>query len=273
MESSQIEVVNRNINEYMDYVFIEYTLNGSCPIEQNGFREWFLTEFLPSCITRWYEQSCYDINNMYSANQFFGNSICVFSDILQILTDYFDGYDRIMIMDKFNPKNVMRCYTSVYVCTNVEYFLDRFQNNYYSTINNDDVVINDSNTSDTISVDVFQSTPINVIEDEDDNTTVEDEDDETDSTYMPSLIDNETDNDEEEEEQEDDEDDDELYGVPVSEVEFIEKNKNTDCIICWEVTMNHHNSLRWSNCDHFSCLSCHVDCKINGLKKCPLCRA
>jgi hypothetical protein len=180
------------------------------------------------------------------------------------------------------------------------YFLDRYRDEYNDLSNPRDVLSDDGNTSDILSLDLFHpventvvSLPavVNIIgnddddEDEDDNTTVEDNedeisfprlprlnniniinDDETDTSSLPALLDYNS---------EDEDNYDELYdtGVFVSENEFIEKNKNMECIICWEVVMDYTNSMKWNNCDHFTCISCHNECKNKRLNKCPLCRA
>jgi len=120
----------RKITEYVVYAFTNYISTVSCPKDSESYRDWFINEFLQDCITRWYEPSCYDINNMFSVNDFFGGSIDVFSDILQILSNYPDDCDKIPDTDKFNPKTVMRRYTSMYVINNYDYFLDRCQNEY-----------------------------------------------------------------------------------------------------------------------------------------------
>ncbi len=96
MANSRIEVVNNNVLSYVDSVFNEYTTHVTCPKDVESYKEWFTGAFLPCCITRWYEPSCYDIHNMFTIEQFFDNNIYIFSDILQILTDYFDDYNRSM---------------------------------------------------------------------------------------------------------------------------------------------------------------------------------
>jgi hypothetical protein len=319
MEISRIDIVNRNITEYVDYSFKNYTTNINCPEEGRVYRDWFINEFLQACITRWYESSCYDINNMFTTDDFFDRDIDTFSGILQILMEYFNEYDKILDMDKFDPTNVMRCYTSVYVSNNIEYFLDRYEEEYEDLINPRDILsdedddedeeggeVEESNTTDNISIDLFQpvennviiSPPsfINVIENDindvdvdDDATDYEDDeshrtglvniipDDDSDTSSLPALIDYDNEeinfynfdiyNTRDEE--------GELYdtGVFVSENEFIEKNRNTECIICWEVVMDYTNSMKWNNCDHFTCISCHNECKNKRLNKCPLCRA
>ena len=315
MEMSRIDVVNRNITEYVDYSFTNYTTHISCPEEGRVYKDWFINEFLQACITRWYEPSCYDINNMFTTDDFFDRDIDTFSGILQILMDYFNEYDKIMDMDKFDPKNVMRCYTSVYVSNNIEYFLDRYEEYFEDLINPRDLLsdgydseedeedgeedeedggdVEESNTTDIISIDLFQPvenniiisppTFINVIENDiisvdDDATDYEDDetprtglvniipDDESDTSSLPALIDYDDDDYGEEHE---------LYdtGVFVTENEFIEKNRNIECFICWEVVMDYTNSMKWNNCDHFTCVSCHNECKNKRLNKCPLCRA
>jgi hypothetical protein len=199
-----------------------------------------------------------------------------------------------MNMDKFDPKNVMSCYTCIYVCNNVDYFLEKYQSEF--DFEND--ASNDrSETSDIVSIDLFQSTEttieynddnntppiqpqrfVNVIgydnTDEEDNADDEDnnenthnelinyiDDDDSDTRSLPELID----------------DRDKEYGffetgIFVTENEFLEKNKNVECIICWDVVMNHGNSMKWNNCNHFSCITCHDMCMLNKLYKCPFCR-
>jgi hypothetical protein len=292
MEISRINVVNSNVIEYVDYVFRNFTSGEGLPEEGRVYSDWFVNDLLSAGITRWQDTSCYDINNIFTIEQFFDNNICVFSDVLQLLSEHFADYDDTMISDKFDPKNVMRCYTSVYVSKHLLYFLDRYRDEYNDLSNPRDVLSDDGNTSDILSLDLFHpdentvvSLPavVNIIgndgDDEDDNTTVEDNedeisfprlprlnDDESDTSSLPALLDYHS---------EDEDNYDELYdtGVFVSENEFIEKNKNTECIICWEVVMDYTNSMKWNNCDHFTCISCHNECKNKGLNKCPLCRA
>ena len=307
MEISPIETVNQRIHDYVEYVFKDYTSRVTCPLNIENYKEWFIQDFLQACITRWYDSSCYDINNTYTIEQFFDNSVYLYSDILQILTDYFDNYGKTMDMNKFDPKNVMRCYTSVYVCNNVDYFLDKYQYEY-----EDDISNSRSEASEIISIDLFQSDLVetstphvqpdlveNTIEDNEenndnnnstsppmfvnivgyDNTDEEDNqndsdnensslpgliniDDDSDTASLPELLN----------------DGDEEYGffetgVFVTENEFNEKNKNVDCIICWDVVMSYGNSMKWNNCDHFSCISCHDTCMLKKLYKCPLCRS
>ena len=285
MENSHVEVVNEKVINYVDRVFNEYTTHVTCPKDVESYKEWFTDAFLPCCITRWYEPSCYDINNMFTIEQFFDNSIIVFSDILTLLSDYFDGYGRTMDMDKFKPENVMRCYASIYVIRNINYFLDRYQD--------DELCNSTSETSDALSLDLFQpdlienpieveendtnnNTPthtisVNIIgyddtdREDDDNSSlpelinvIEDGDSNSDTLSLPELL----------------SEDYELFetGVFVTENEFIEKNKNVECIICWDVVMNYGNSMKWNNCNHFSCITCHDACMIKNLYKCPLCR-
>ena len=271
----------RKITEYVDYAFTNYISTVTCPKDSESYRDWFINEFLQDCITRWYEPSCYDINNMFSVSEFFG-SIDVFSDTLQILSTYPDNCDKIPDTDKFNPKIVMRHYTSICVINNYEYFLDRCQYEYNNISNH----VNES--SDIISIDLFHPEentttllvipPFNIINDDD--TDDDDDDDDDDNTTingsgssnnssLPALI-----NIIEDEDTDYDTDEDIYYetGVFVSENEFNEKNKNENCIICWEVVMNHTNSMKWNNCDHFTCISCHDNCMIKKLYKCPFCR-
>jgi hypothetical protein len=292
MEISRIDVVNSNVIEYVDYVFRNFTSGQGLPEEGRVYSDWFINDLLPAGITRWQDTSCYDINSIFTIEHFFDNNICLFSDVLQLLSEHFTDYDDTMISDKFDPKNVMRCYTSVYVSKHLLYFLDRYRDEYNDLSNPRDVLSDDGNTSDILSLDLFHpventvvSLPavVNIIgnddDDEDDNTTVEDNedeisfprlprlnDDETDTSSLPALLDYDS---------EDEDNYDELYdtGVFVSENEFIEKNKNMECIICWEVVMDYTNSMKWNNCDHFTCISCHNECKNKRLNKCPLCRA
>ena len=290
MANSSVELVNRNVSEYVDSIFKEYTTHVTCPKDAESYKEWFIGAFLPCCITRWYEPSCYDIHNMFTIEQFFDNSIHIFSDILQILSDYFDDYNRTMDMDKFTPENVMRCYTSIYVINNIDYFLDRYQD--------DDISNARSETSDTLSIDLFQSTESSNPDIQSDliETTLEegneniinnpppspqnavnivgyddtDEEGSNETSSIPGLFyvidDTETLDGEDEE--------GDLFetGVFVTENEFIEKNKNVDCVICWEVAMNYENSMKWNNCDHFSCITCHDTCMFKKIYTCPLCR-
>jgi hypothetical protein len=279
----------RKITEYVDYAFTNYISTVSCPKDSESYRDWFINEFLQDCITRWYEPSCYDINNMFSVNEFFGSSIDVFSDILQILSNYPDDCDTIPDTDKFNPKTVMRRYTSMYVINNYEYFLDRCQDKYNNISNHM------SETSDIISIDLFHPEentttllvipPFNIIDDDDgdgdgDNVDGDDDDNTTmdgngsNNSSLPPLINIIDDDDTEYDSDEDIYNENEYYetGVFVSENEFNEKNKNENCIICWEVVMNYSNSMKWNNCDHFTCISCHDNCMIKRLYKCPLCR-
>jgi hypothetical protein len=81
MANSRIEVVNNNVLSYVDSVFNEYTTHVTCPKDVESYKEWFTGAFLPCCITRWYEPSCYDINNMFTIEQFFDHNIYIFSDI------------------------------------------------------------------------------------------------------------------------------------------------------------------------------------------------
>jgi hypothetical protein len=287
MDISRIDVVNSNVIEYVDYVFKKFTSGDGCPEEGRLYSDWFVNDLLEAGITRWHGSSCYDINNIFTIERFFDNNICVFSDILQILSQHFVDYDNTMGFDKFDPINVMRCYTSVYVSKHMLYFLDRYRDEYHDIVNPRDILSDNSNTSDILSLDLFhpventvESIPVvvNVIDDDDDdgNTSVEDNDDETsprlnndddesDTSSLPALINYNS---------EDEDTYDELYdtGVFVTENEFIEKNKNIDCIICWEVVMNYSNSMKWNNCNHFTCISCHDSCRLKGLYKCPLCR-
>ena len=292
MESSSLDIVNNNVKEYVDHVFNEYITNVTCPKDSETYKDWFICEFLPCCITRWYELSCYDINNIFTIDEFFDNSINVFSEILQLLSNYFDEYDKTLFLGKFNPENVMRCYTSVYVTKNIEYFLDRYQ--YGDDCGNCGESNNRSITSEILSIDLVQfvENDENIIQDHinqdnienphiinDDETTVdettldgdEDEDDDTDNSSLPPLI-NIIDDDESYDG--DDDNDDELYetGIFVTQDEFNEKNRNEECIICWDVVMNHYNSMKWKNCDHFTCIYCHDECMAKRLHRCPLCR-
>jgi hypothetical protein len=231
---------------------------------------------------------------MFSVNDFFGSSIDVFSDILQILSNYSDDCDKIPDTDKFNPKTVMRRYTSIYVINNYDYFLNRCQNEY------DNIINRMSETSDIISIDLFHPEenttnllvipPFNIISDDEDDADDEDnvDDDDNDTTIdgngsynssLPPLI-NIIDDDDAEYDTDEDIYNEDIYtenryyetGVFVSENEFNEKNKNENCIICWEIVMNYANSMKWNNCDHFTCISCHDSCMIKRLYKCPLCR-
>jgi hypothetical protein len=283
----------RKITEYVDYAFTNYISTVSCPKDSESYRDWFINEFLQDCITRWYEPSCYDINNMFSVNDFFGSSIDVFSDILQILSNYSDDCDKIPDTDKFNPKTVMRRYTSIYVINNYDYFLNRCQDEY------DNIINRMSETSDIISIDLFHPEenttnllvipPFNIISDDEDdvddedNVDDDDDDDDNDTTIdgngsynssLPPLINIIDDDDAEYDTDEDIYNENRYYetGVFVSENEFNEKNKNENCIICWEIVMNYANSMKWNNCDHFTCISCHDSCMIKRLYKCPLCR-
>jgi regulator of replication initiation timing len=298
MEISRIEVVNNNVKDYVEYVFNEYITNVTCPIDDKIYKEWFMCEFLPCCITRWYEPSCYDVTNMFSIDEFFDNSIHVFSEILQLLSDYFDEFDKTRFIDKFNPENVMKCYVSVYVLKNIEYFLDKYK---YDESDESDKSNVRSVTSSILTDDLFQSIentnqdinednegengsnesenehviePLHIINDDettvDETTTVEDDEDTTNSS-LPTLI-NIIDDDESYDG--DNDNDDELYetGIFVSQAEFNEKNKNDECIICWDVVMNHYNSMKWKNCDHFTCIYCHDECMAKRLHRCPLCR-
>lgn len=300
MEISPIETVNQRIHDYIEYVFREYILHISCPTNNENYKEWFIQNFLQGCVTRWYEPSCYNINDTYTTEQFFDNSISVYSDILQILIDYFDNYGKTMDMDRFDPINVMRCYTSVYVCSNVDYFLDKYR---YDC--DDDISNERSETSDVVSIDLFQSIEshnlnihsnliditlenIESIEENDGNNNsssittfvnivgndhTDEEDNENSS--LPALINNDDDSDTTLPDLINDEDEEYGFfetGVFVTENEFIEKNKNIECIICWDVVMSYGNSMKWNNCDHFSCITCHDTCMIKKLYKCPLCR-
>jgi hypothetical protein len=66
-------------------------------------------------------------------------------------------------------------------------------------------------------------------------------------------------------------------GVKVLEEEFNETNKEIICPICLIKTMTFENSLRYINCNHYSCIECHEsiiknsDKKLDKLK-CPMCR-
>jgi hypothetical protein len=153
-----------------------------------------------------------------------------------------------------------------------------------------------SETSDIISIDLFHPEentttllvipPFNIVSDNeddgDDNGDVDDDEDgdttidgnDSNNSSIPPLINIIDDDDTEYDTDEDIYNENEYYetGVFVSENEFNEKNKNENCIICWEVVMNYSNSMKWSNCDHFTCISCHDTCMIKRLYKCPLCR-
>lgn len=291
MEISGIQSVNQKIHDYVDHIFEDYTGNISCPLNNENYHEWFTQDFLPTCITRWYVSSSYDINNIYTIEQFFCDNVDVYSEILQLLIEHFDTYNKTMNMDKFDPKNVMSSYTCIYVCNNVDYFLEKYRSGF--DFEND--ASNDrSETSDIVSIDLFQSTET-TMEDNDannippiqppmfvndigyDNTDEEDnnentpndnhplhhlinyiDDDDSDTWSLPELIDEE-------------------YGffetgIFVTETEFLEKNKNVECIICWDIVMNHGNSMKWNNCNHFSCITCHDMCMLKNLYKCPFCR-
>jgi hypothetical protein len=274
MENSNIDVVNNRVKEYVDYVFNEYITNVTCPKSRETYKDWFVCEFLPCCITKWYEPSCYNTHNIFTVEEFFCNSIHVFSEILQLLSDYFHEYH-----DKFNPENVMRCYISFYISKNIEYFLDRFQ---YDDFDDFDESNPRSETSDNLSLDNtliennHQDNTENNIEDSEGETTIDgydsDEDDDTNTSSLPVLI-NIIDDDDDSYEG-DNIYEDELYetGVFVSEEEFVEKNKNEECFICLDIIMNHYNSMKWNNCNHFSCIYCHDECMKKQLYKCPLCR-
>jgi hypothetical protein len=303
MENSRINAINHNITKYVDRVFSEYTTHVTCPKDAKSYKEWFTDAFLPCCITRWYEPSCYDITNMYTSEEFFYGSISLFSDILHILTDYFDEYGKTMDMNKFNPENVMRCYACVYVIRNVNYFLDRYQDDDDDDLSNSRSETSDtSETSDVTSIDLFQSTetsnpdiqpdlietPIESLESLDntpqgiivvniigDNDTDDEGDFDDTNSSLPELIATGVEDDDSTTISLPELDNDyELYetGVFVTENEFIEKNKNIDCVICWDVVMNYENSMKWNNCDHFTCITCHDTCMIKKIYKCPLCR-
>lgn len=284
---SSIERVNTLIKGYIDFVYREYITSGTCPITTEAYNDWFIHNFLQSRLTRWSELSCYDITTMFTVDEFFDNNVLLFSEILQILHDYFEDFSRTMVTDMFDPKNVMRCYTSLYVCKNISYFLDRYRDEF-------DGLSNDrSDTSEISSLDLFvsfetdeedpvESQPIDG--QLDNNETDDGETDEETSVFtehVSNYDDDMRDIEEDEADDVEDEDDDETddggdeyseTGVFVTHEEFLEKNTNTECIICWDIVMNHHNSMRWKNCSHFSCAECHCNCYIQKIRKCPLCR-
>lgn len=298
MEISGIQTVNQKIHDYLDHVFEDYSGRITCPMNIENYDEWFTQDFLPTCITRWYVSSSYDINNIYTIEQFFCNNVVVYSEILQLLREHFDTYNKTMNMDKFDPKNVMSCYTCIYVCNNLDYFLEKYRSEF--DFEND--VSNDrSETSDIVSIDLFQSTEPTIEDNEDnnipiqplmfvnvigyDNTDEEDDTDEEDNSEntindnqnLPELINYIDDDSDTGSLLEVIDDRDEEYGffetgIFVTENEFIEKNKNVECIICWDVVMNHENSMKWNNCNHFSCITCHDMCMLKKLYKCPFCR-
>jgi hypothetical protein len=188
---------------------------------------------------------------------------------LQILSEYFTECGKSDFPDKYNPEIVVRCYTSYFVTKNIEYFLDRFK---YVECREEDY--NESNprseTSDILSLDLFQDNNEIVTStyqyiDDDDETTVEEEEDDESLPPLINII---------EDEDNDDDLGDELYetGIFVSQDEFNAKNKNEECVICWNIVMNHYNSMKWKNCDHFTCIYCHDECMAKRLHKCPLCR-
>ena len=272
-----MERVDQLIDGYIDFVYREYVTSQTCPITKDTYNDWFIHNFLHSCITRWYDSSCYDIAKMFTIDEFFDNDVILFSEILQTLNDYFENFSRTMVTDMFDPTNVMRCYTSVYVCKNISYFLDRYRPDFDSISNER------SDTSEVSSLDLFVSFET----DEDEPEQIEPDqgelvDGETDneSTIINELVSNYDDDMRDIEEDEEDNDDDETddgteyseTGVFVSEEEFLEKNTNNECIICWDIVMKHHNSMRWKNCSHFSCAACHCNCYLKKIRKCPLCR-
>jgi hypothetical protein len=271
---SSIERVNTLIKGYIDFVYREYITSGTCPITTEAYNDWFIHNFLQSRLTRWSELSCYDITKMFTVEEFFDNNVLLFSEILQILHEYFEDFSRTMDTNLFDPKNIMRCYTSVYVCKNMAYFLDKYREEFDNFSNTR------SDSSEISSLDLFVSYETN--EGELDEGEIDEGETDGESTVFDELVSN-YDNDmrdieEDEEEDEDDEDDtvdDGEYsetGVFVTQEEFLEKNTNTECVICWDIVMNHHNSMKWKNCDHFSCADCHCNCYIKKIRKCPLCR-
>lgn len=258
-----VERVNELIKGYIDFVYREYVTYETWPITKDAYNDWFIHNFLQCCITRWYNPSCYDIAEIITIDEFFNNDVIVFSEILQILNDYFEGFSR-TITDKFDPKNVMRCYTSLYVCKNISYFLDRYRDEI------DGISNERSDSSEVSSLDLFVSEETDEGETDNETPIVN----EVISNYDDDMRDIEEDDDDTDDYN--DTDDDGEYsetGVFVTEEEFLEKNTNTDCIICWDIVMNHHNSMRWKNCDHFSCADCHCNCYIKKIRKCPLCRS
>jgi hypothetical protein len=89
---SPIERVNFLINGYIDFVYKEFITTESCPIAKEAYNEWFIHTFIKARLTRWSELSCYDIDHMYSVDEFFNNDVALFSEILQILHEYFDNF-------------------------------------------------------------------------------------------------------------------------------------------------------------------------------------
>jgi len=257
----EISRVDNLIKDYIDFVYRDYVSYVSCPISYDAYNDWFIHNFLQSCITRWYEPSCYDISEMISVDTFFENNVVLFSDILQILNEYFEDFSRTMVMGVIDPKNIMRCYTSVFVCKNISYFLDRYRDEF------DGISNPRGDSSDITSLDLFISS-----ETEEGETDNESEDN---SPVLNNYDDDMRDVEEEDGDDDETVDDGEYYetGVYVTEAEFLEKNTNVECIICWDVLMNYENSMKWNNCNHFSCETCHMSCYVKKIRKCPLCRS